>query len=142
MLTTIADLLTALSFLLKQNHLLAKSYQDHLLYERLEDGISSDLDRIKELCLACGYNENIALATNSLSNALSILQEESDVLNLEQQIVSEINKIIYKLNNGEEDEEKLSEVFNEQVAKEGLINMLGDIAEKRTRDIYLLRFAE
>ena len=143
MLTRIADFLTALLQLLEQKHLTAKSYDEHLLFDRLQDGIDEDIDRIKELALACGYADDIADAKNSLQKAADILNDFNDVLELEQQTIREINKIINKLNE-ERNEETiiLNEVFNEQTAKEGIINMLGDIAEKRTRDIYLLRFAK
>lgn len=143
MLTVIADFLTALLQLLKQKHLTTKNYDEHLLYERLQDGIDEDIDRIKEIALACGYSEDIADAKNSLNNADEVLESFNDVLELEQQTIKEINKIIKKLN-GENNEKNivLDEVFNEQTAKEAIINMLGDIAEKRTRDIYLLRFAK
>lgn len=141
MLTVISDLLTALLQLLKQYHLTTNDYQKHLLYERLQDGIDADIDRIKELALACGYADDIADAKNSLQKAADILNNFNDILEIEQQTIREINKTINKLN-GENNEKNivLDEVFNEQTAKEAIINMLGDIAEKRTRDIYLLRF--
>lgn len=141
MLTVISDFLTALLQLLKQKHLTAKDYQEHLLFERLQDGIDEDIDRIKEIALACGYSEDIANAKDSFQSAAEVLNSFGDVLEIEQQTIKEINKIINKLN-GENNEKNivLDEVFNEQTAKEAIINMLGDIAEKRTRDIYLLRF--
>lgn len=140
MLTTITDLLTALVQLLKQNHLLSTDYQQHLLYERLENGINEDIDRIKEIALACGYSEDIANAKNSLAKATDILSESSDVLFIIQKIIKEIDKIIDTLNrNAGED---IEGTFNQYKAKEAIINMLGDIAEKRVRDIYLLRFVK
>lgn len=138
MLTAITDLLTALLQLLKQEHLLSKDYQKHLLYERLQEGIEEDIDRIKEIALACGYDDSIANAKNSLSNAVEVLEIFEDISELEQHIINQINEIIDKLNNN--DREIIAGVFNEYTAKEAIINMLGDIAEKRTRDIYLLRF--
>ena len=140
MLTTISNLLTALLQLLKQKHLLSNDYQKHLLYERLQGGIDEDIDRIKEIALACGYNEDIANADNSLLEGSAILESEDDLYNLELKTIQEINKIINKLNNNEE--EQIEGTFNEYVAKEGIINMLGDICEKRIRDIYLLRFSK
>lgn len=140
MLTTISNLLTALLQLLKQKHLLSNDYQKHLLYERLQDGIDKDIDRIKEIALACGYNEDIANADNSLLEGSAILESEDDIYNLELKTIQEINKIIKQLNNNEE--EQIEGTFNEYVAKEGIINMLGDICEKRVRDIYLLRFSK
>ena len=140
MLTTITDLLTALLQLLKQKHLLSKDYQEHLLYERLEDGIDEDIDRIKEIALACGYSEDIANAENSLKNANEALKaNNNDVLTIIQSIIKEIDKIIKILNNQEED--NIEGAFNQYKAKEAIINMLGDISEKRVRDIYLLRFS-
>lgn len=142
MLTVISDYLTALAQLLKQAHLTAKDYQDHLLYERIQKGIDEDIDRIKEIALACGYSDEIANARQSLQNAVNVLDRFNSITELEQQTIIEINKIINKLNKENADEENISidGVFNENVAKEGIINMLGDIAEKRTRDLYLLRF--
>lgn len=138
MLTVISNLLTALLQLLKQNHLTTNDYQKHLLYERLQDGIDADIDRIKEIALACGYPEDIADETKSLNEAAEITTKFTDIVELEQQTIKEINNIIHRLNN--KNTVQLEEVFNEQTAKEAIINMLGDIAEKRTRDIYLLRF--
>ena len=140
MLTTITDLLTALVQLLKQKHLVSTDYQQHLLFERLEKGISDDIDRVKEIALACGYSEDIADAQQSLAKATDILAEDSDVLSIIQKIIREIDKIIDTLNrNAGED---IEGTFNQYKAKEAIINMLGDIAEKRVRDIYLLRFVK
>lgn len=138
MLTTISNLLTALLQLLKQKHQLSNDYQEHLLYERLQGGIDEDIDRIKEIALACGYSEDISNADNSLQNASAILETDDDVYNLELKTIQEINKIINKIDNNKD--EQIEGVFNEIVAKEGIKNMLGDICEKRVRDIYLLRF--
>lgn len=139
MLTAIANYLTALLQLLKQKHLTAKDYQGHLLYERLQNGIDADIDRVKEIALACGYSDYIANAKLSFQNAASILTEITDGVELEFATINQINQTIKKIN---EDNEKilLNDVFNEGTAKEAIVNMLGDIAEKRTRDIYLLRF--
>lgn len=138
MLNRLCDILTALLQLLKQKHLLSPDYQLHLLYERLADGIDDDLDRIKEIALACGYSEDIANADKSLLNASTEIETEDDIYNLEIKSIQEINTIIKELNNNQE--EYIEGVFNENIAKEGIINMLGDICEKRVRDIYLLRF--
>lgn len=140
MLTTITDLLTALVQLLKQKHLVSTDYQQHLLFERLEKGISDDIDRVKEIALACGYSEDIADAKQSLAKATNILAEDSDVLSIIQKIIREIDKIIDTLNRNAGDD--IEDVFNQYKAKEAIINMLGDIAEKRVRDIYLLRFVK
>lgn len=139
MLNHLCNLLTALLQLLKQEHLLSKDYQEHLLYERLADGIDDDIDRIKELALACGYSEEIAHAKNSLLEAENILTEYDDVLSLEKIIIEEIESIIVKLNNNKDD--GIEGIFNQYKAREGIINALGDISEKRIRDIYLLRFS-
>lgn len=140
MLTTISNLLTALLQLLKQKHQLSPDYQNHLLYERLQKGIDEDIDRVKEIALACGYSESISNAKQSLKNAVIDLESEDDVYNLEIKTIQEINKIINTLDNTEQ--EQIEGVFNELVAKEGIKNMLGDICEKRVRDIYLLRFGK
>lgn len=140
MLTTVSNLLTALLQLLKQKHLLSKDYQEHLLYERLQDGIDDDIDRIKEIALACGYNDLIANAKNSLIEASKVLEEYNDILSIEKKIVEEIEFITIKLNNNKGD--GIEGTFNQYKAQEGIINVLGDISEKRLRDIYLLRFVK
>lgn len=139
MLTTISNLLTALNQLLKQNHLLSEDYQKHLLYERLENSIDEDIDRIKEIAIACGYSEDIANAKMSFEKAKEVLEGEDNLFNIEVKIIREIGKIIEQLNSKKQ--EDIEGIFNEQIAKEGIINMLGDISEKRVRDIYLLRFS-
>lgn len=138
MLTTITDLLTALLQLLKQKHLVAKEYQEHLLFERLEKGIDEDIDRIKEIALACGYSEEIANARNSLAKATDVLAENEDILSLTQKIIRESTKIIETLEKNAN--EYIEDTFNQYTSKEAISNMLGDIAEKRVRDIYLYRF--
>ena len=127
MLTVISNLLTALAQLLKQNHLLAKDYQKHLLYERLQGGIDEDIDRIKEIALACDYPESIANAEDSLYNAAEVVEEITDIETLEKEIIKTINKAIAKISK------------TDDFAKEAITNMLGDIAEKRLRDLYLLK---
>lgn len=138
MLNKISDLLSAILSLLEQKHLLAKDYQQHLLYERLQSGISEDTDRIKEIALACGYNEEIADAKQSLAKAKAILEQTDDLFVLMQKIIKEINIVIEILNKTEN--EQIEGTFDQFQCKEGIINILGDIAEKRIRDIYLLRF--
>ena len=138
MLNKISDLLSATLSLLEQKHLLAKDYQQHLLYERLQNGINEDIDRIKEIALACGYNEEIADAKKSLANAKIILDQTDDLFALMQKTIKEINIVIETLNKTEN--EQIEGTFDQFQCKEGIINMLGDIAEKRIRDIYLLRF--
>ena len=140
MLTTITDLLTALLQLLKEKHLLSKDYQEHLLFERLQEGIDEDIDRIKEIALACGYNEIVANAKSSLVSASKILEDDNDVLSIEKRIISEIEITTAKLNNNTGD--GIEGTFNQYKAQEGIINVLGDISEKRLRDIYLLRFSK
>ena len=140
MLTTITDLLTALLQLLKEKHLLSKDYQEHLLFERLQEGIDEDIDRIKEIALACGYNEILANAKSSLVSASKILEDDNDVLSIEKRIISEIETTTAKLNNNKGD--GIEGTFNQYKAQEGIINVLGDISEKRLRDIYLLRFSK
>ena len=140
MLTTITDLLTALLQLLKEKHLLSKDYQEHLLFERLQEGIDEDIDRIKEIALACGYNEIVANAKSSLVSASKILEDDNDVLSIEKRIISEIENTTAKLNNNKGD--GIKGTFNQYKAQEGIINVLGDISEKRLRDIYLLRFSK
>ncbi|MBR2505951.1 MAG: hypothetical protein IKB70_03330 [Bacilli bacterium] len=140
MLTTITDLLTALLQLLKEKHLLSKDYQEHLLFERLQEGIDEDIDRIKEIALACGYNEIVANAKSSLVSASKILEDDNDVLSIEKRIISEIEITTAKLNNNKGD--GIEGTFNQYKAQEGIINVLGDISEKRLRDIYLLRFSK
>ena len=57
----LTNILTALHQYLKQYHLLAKGYENHLLAERLDEGMSesleSSIDRLKELALGMGGTE-------------------------------------------------------------------------------------
>lgn len=137
MLTALTNFLTAILQKLKQEHLTASDYQKHLLYERIQKGIDEDIDRVKEIALACGYSETIADAQASLLDAADVLEEYPDLESLIKQTIITINQITEKLN---DKNEAFDGVFNEYTAKEAIINMCGDIAEKRTRDLYLLRF--
>jgi len=87
--------------------------------------------------VACGYSEAIADAQASLLEAADVLEEYQDLESLIKQTIITINQITEKLN---DKNEAFDGVFNEYTAKEAIINMCGDIAEKRTRDLYLLRF--
>lgn len=137
MFNELVNHLTALEAYLKQVHLLAasKGYATHLLFERLYEPIGADIDRLKEVALALGEPRNIAYAETSLKNAAEILAEyPTEDLNemilaskrLEMLIISLIETV------GKQATEQ--NVFGLQ----GVLNMLGDISEKRLRDVYLI----
>lgn len=133
----LCDILTALSFYLRQAHLCASnsSYSLHLLTEQLQQRAEEDIDRLKELYISTTGDLSIANAQESLQEAakkLRIILEKygpatnkqetiAALLEIEQWAISTINK---ELDSEEKD-----------IA---IKNALEDIAERRTRDIYLL----
>lgn len=140
MLKQISNHLTALEAYLKQIHLLAHSrdYQAHLLAERLYEPIANDIDRIKELSLGLGEDKDIAFAFDSLGATKDILKDYPiSELNLPilWQAVKELELKTLSLIEYAAKEYSSRPDF---VALQGVLNALGDISEKRIRDIYLI----
>lgn len=77
----ICNLLKASKTLLHQIHLKFTDYADHLLADRLSEGLQDNIDRLKELYISV-YDEDIA-------NALPSASEEAEYL---KQIPSSENK--------------------------------------------------
>ena len=51
--------LIALKQYIKQYHWLAKGYENHILADKLEDGLETEIDELAELILATDENTNI-----------------------------------------------------------------------------------
>lgn len=139
MLKEISNYLTALQSYLKQVHLLAhnKDYEGHLLAERLYEPIGNDIDRIKELSLGLGEDRDIAYAYESLSSARDILNEYpmgddlTEMWRAAKRLEIATISIIDQTAKQYAQQENLFGV-------QGILNALGDISEKRIRDIYLI----
>jgi hypothetical protein len=125
----ITAILTAVEKLAHQIHLNFKDYGEHLLADRLRDGIPDDIDRLKELSYVSA--PEISNAYASLTGAAQYLKEIPET--------KDINELFDYLLQLELEAVRLITAEIPKSKSEGIKNALGDICEKRERDIYLLR---
>lgn len=139
MLRIVSNHLTALEGYLKQIHLLSHDhdYQSHLLAERLYEPIADDIDRIKELSLGLGETRDVAVASYSLEAAKDILKDYPVSGELNAMWKSAKDLEITTLAVIEEATKEYSQRAD-FIALQGVVNALGDISEKRLRDVYLI----
>ena len=139
MLKQICDVLTALRQYLHQAHLCArdKGYAAHLLLNDLYDRVSEDIDRLKELAIGQSGDASIADAETSLTGALQYiraLEPTSDFsLMLKNSLVLE--------QTADELLQRGIVFYTENPGPfiQGILNALGDIDERRLKEVYLLR---
>lgn len=138
MLKQVADALTALRQYLHQIHLCShdKDYAGHLLADRLIEPISDDIDRLKEISLGLGEDLSIAYATDSLDAASALLSAYPQGADTQamwracKQLEMKTCDLIEQSASFYEDKKAFG--------LQGIVNALGDISEKRIRDIYLI----
>lgn len=80
----ITDLLLALKLLAHQTHLLSVSHADHLLAERIQDGLDSNIDILKEVALYCFDDNSIASCSHTSEGAFNILHDIKTDISIEQ----------------------------------------------------------
>ena len=141
----LADILTALRQYIKQYHLLANGYENHLLAERLDEGMSESLeasiDRLKELALGMGGPEadTIAYAENSLSGALEELKID---INPSELTTTETDKVLMNIGTFIkrylEQAEAYSATLTGTIFKGSIDNAIFGIGEDMVRRAYLL----
>lgn len=143
MLKQICDALTALRQYILQTHWSArgKAYSSHLLTDRIYSGISDDIDRLKELSIGATNDLSIADAENTFKDALSFIRALSVFSGNDTQAML---RVCLQLENAVSDLLNQATVFyNNQPTgtpfKAGILNALGDIDEKRLRDIFLIQ---
>mgnify|MGYP003290444973 CR=1 FL=1 len=94
----LTNLLLALKLLAQQAHLLSISHSDHLLAERIEDGLDDNIDTLKELALFCYDEDFIASCAETAQGVFNILHEIKTDITIEQtfsyilEIIQEIVK--------------------------------------------------
>lgn len=130
----ITGLLGALDKMLHNVHLIFKDYAEHLLADRLRDGISDNIDRLKELSIAFDGNLGIASAVESAKDILQYVEaaypeEQSGNPNLD--LWKAIRELYIFIIAECSEQISLSD-------SEGIINALGDISEGLMRDKYLV----
>ena len=128
----ITDLLLALKLLAHQTHLLSVSHADHLLAERIQDGLDSNIDLLKEISLYY-FNENyIASCCDTLEGALDYVKDVNENISIDQAfsyILEIIDKLISMCGISIETEER----------KTGLTTALGDVARDLSQKGYLVK---
>lgn len=138
MLKQICDVLTALRQYLHQAHLCAqdKGYAAHLLLNDLYERVSEDIDRLKELCIGSTGDTSIANAESSLLGALKYVRALEDATDFNSMLK---NCLVL--------EKTADELIRQGVAfytenpgpfTQGILNALGDVDERRLKEVYLL----
>lgn len=144
MLKQICDALTALRQYILQTHWSArgKAYSTLLLTDRLYSGLSDDIDRLKELSIGSTNDLSIADAESTFKDALAYiraLSENPSVSNTQamlrtcMQLENAVSNLLQQAC------EYYSALPAQTPYKAGILNALGDIDEKRLRDIYLIK---
>ncbi|MBP3514282.1 MAG: hypothetical protein J6J74_07395 [Elusimicrobiaceae bacterium] len=142
MLKQICDALTALRQYLLQTHWACrKSYAIHLLTDRIYQGISDDIDRLKELYIGATSDLSISCAETTFKDALSYIRALSASTDLDTHAMLDnclkLEITVSNLLN------QATDFYNNQPEgtpfKAGILNALGDIDEKRLRDIFLIQ---
>lgn len=146
MVKELCDFLTAFKQYLYQAHLSARgnAYAAHLLTEKIQDEVSDDIDRLKELYIAFTGDFSIADAQESLKQAELTLRTFLDAHN--PQTYSQIISTCVEL--AKSCSEKAAEVSNKLGAEtlnpgevpyhKSLQNAVDDICEHLVRQQYLL----
>ena len=116
--------LIALKQAIKEYHWLAKSYQEHILADKLEEGIDDYADEVAELTIVNQEDHNFA-SKNLLYEATSYLQ------NKKTEELTAIAGIFYDI---------LQEVneMSEKATIAGLADLYGRISNMALRKLYLI----
>lgn len=135
------DALTAARQYVYQTHLLARNqgYALHTLTNDIYEHLDQHIDRLKELTISVYKEESIALAKNSLADALSLCANIPNVDSTDVQTM--VKNCIALLDSLGEMLEDLTEVVSgeKRIFKQGMLNALGDISEKLAHDKYFLQ---
>lgn len=124
----ITDLLLALKLLAHQTHLLSTSHADHLLAERIESDLDDNIDILKEICLYCYDNKNIASCAQTSQGVFNILHDINPECSIDQcfsYILEIIDQIELECRNKTEDT--------------AMDTVLGDTARDIARKGYLVK---
>ena len=130
----VANRLTALRFMLHEIHLRFTEYDVHLLTDRLIEPIDGFTDRVKEIYIGQTGNLDIAWATDTLKDALSIVagftinyETSNSALSTVGPYYKDLMELIEKM------------CAADQGHKQGMLNVLADISEYCLQSMYLLR---
>nr|DAH89338.1 MAG TPA: DNA binding protein [Caudoviricetes sp.] len=138
MLKQICDVLTALRQYLHQAHLCAqdKGYAAHLLLNDLYERVSEDIDRLKELYIGSTGDTSIANAESSLLGALKYVRALEDAPDFN----SMLKNCLVLEKTGDELIRQGVAFYTEKPVPfaQGILNALGDVDERRLKEVYLL----
>lgn len=116
--------LIALKQYIKQYHWQAKSYQEHILADKLEEELEDYIDEVAELSVVAEFTDKQLKAKELLSKASNLLPEEVDLL--------KIGEVFVKLR----DE---INVFEQKAEDLGLKDLCGRLSNDILRKAYLIQ---
>lgn len=121
--------LIALKQYIKQYHWQAKSYQEHILADKLEEGLEDYIDETAELSVVVEQTDEHLQAGKLLAEAASILPEGAD------STLRQIALLLVALN------DKLKEL-KPKVGEMGVEDLFSRLSNSILRKIYLIHLQE
>lgn len=128
----ITDLLLALKLLSHQTHLLSVSHADHLLAERIQDGLDENIDLLKEISLYYFDTKYIASCCDTLEGALDYVKDVNENISIDQSF-SYILEIIDRICS------MCGIAIESDSQRTGLATALGDVARDLSQKGYLVK---
>ena len=122
-------LLIAIKQYIKQYHWQAKSYQEHILADKLEEGLEDYIDEVAELSIVAELSEKQVKAKDLLDQAAQCLGNEDkanllSIMNLFVSLSEEVN------------------AFEEKAEALGLKDLCGRLSNTILRKIYLIQLQD
>lgn len=121
--------LIALKQYIKQYHWQAKSYQEHILADKLEEGLEDYIDETAELSVMIEQTDEHLQAGKLLAEAANIVSEDNE---------SHLRKIAYLLVALNEDLKELKP----KVGEMGVEDLFSRLSNSILRKIYLIHLQE
>ena len=120
-------MLYAAKLFYQRAHWTANSYELHLLFEKVLEGIDDSIDEIAELCIATGIEIPQAKA---MSQDITMDLDQSDV-NFDDHLISKAISL-------ETNMIGVIEALIKATENEGVIAMLSELSRNRQRKLYLI----
>lgn len=143
-LAVFLDLLRSLQFLHQQHHWQTtggSSYGDHLLFQRLYEGLALEIDSVGEKAAAMGGNE-LVTSSHSLMNMprfLNAVQDGAGVSQMESAANLMVRKSLLAEKSFISAGEKLMRMLEEKkLLSRGIENLLGGVLDAHETNVYLL----
>jgi len=122
-------LLIAIKQYIKQYHWQAKSYQEHILADKLEEGLEDYIDEIAELSIVAELSEKQVKAKDLLEQAAQCLgnEDKADLLSIMNLFVSLSEEV---------------NAFEEKAEALGLKDLCGRLSNTILRKVYLIHLQD